>query len=178
MYRIVRTTAHAALHAELDQARTGQDQALTELDRMTAELDRTTAELYQAHEAQRIMEEGLLSVIRQVTAERNQARAEAAEAGAEVAEARAQVLLDAEDRVALRTLLRVARKQGDALTRVYVLFRRGTLHSLHRSMAEAERAAEAEGAPRDGWTAHTPGAAFPPAAEVPWRVQPLALGTP
>ncbi|MYW61000.1 MULTISPECIES: hypothetical protein [unclassified Streptomyces] len=95
---------------------------------------------------------------------------------AELEAARAQVLLDAEDRVALRALLRTARRQSRALDRVYVLFRYGRLHSLHASADSAEVAAEAEGAPRHGWTAHTPGAALPPATEMAWRIQPLPLG--
>ncbi|MEU2770710.1 hypothetical protein ABZ628_28805 [Streptomyces diastaticus] len=48
-----------------------------------------------------------------------------------------------------------------------------------RDDARAERDqehAEAEGAPRSGWTSLGPGAAMPPAAEVPWRIQPLPLG--
>ncbi|WP_374986546.1 hypothetical protein [Streptomyces fradiae] len=88
---------------------------------------------------------------------------------------RAQSLLDTEDRAALRMLLRTARKQARA-DRVYVLFHRGVLHSVHASLEAAEGAAEAEGAPREGWTTHAPGAAMPPAAEVTWRVQPLPLG--
>ncbi|MGA5578327.1 hypothetical protein ACPCK9_26330 [Streptomyces koyangensis] len=97
-------------------------------------------------------------------------------ARAELEAARAQVLLDAEDRVALRALLRTARRQSRALDRVYVLFRYGRLHSLHASADSAEAAAEAEGAPRCGWTAHSPGAALPPATEMAWRIQPLPLG--
>ncbi|WP_228974985.1 hypothetical protein [Streptomyces sp. DH12] len=89
---------------------------------------------------------------------------------------RAQALLDTEDRAVLRALLRTARKQNAALDRVYVLFRRGALHSVHASLEAAEAAAEAEGAPRSGWTTHPPGAAMPPAADVLWRVQPLPLG--
>lgn len=89
---------------------------------------------------------------------------------------RAQMLLDTEDRAALRMLLRTVRKQRAALDRVYALFHHGRLHSVHTSLEAAEAAAEAEGAPRSGWTTHTPGAALPPAAEVTWRVQPLRLG--
>ncbi|MFD8147353.1 hypothetical protein [Streptomyces sp. NPDC059708] len=168
MYRIVRTTTHAALVADLDQARTERDQALAELDQTRAD----------AAESEQVVEDGLLAVIRQVTRERDVARIALAETGAELAHAQAQVLLDAEDRVALRALLRTARKQGDDRDRVYVLFRRGSLHSLHRSAAAAEKAAEAEGAAPGGWTAAVPGAALPPASEVAWRVQALALSAP
>ncbi|MER7696230.1 hypothetical protein [Streptomyces sp. NPDC096095] len=90
---------------------------------------------------------------------------------------RAQSLLDTEDRQALRTLLRTTRKQNSRADRVYVLFHHGRLHSIHSTLEAAEIAAEAEGAPRSGWTAHTPGAALPPACEVTWRVQPLPFGT-
>ncbi|MEW2553675.1 hypothetical protein AB0957_18310 [Streptomyces zhihengii] len=110
---------------------------------------------------------GLLSVIRQVTGERDQARTERDAANA-------RLLLDAEDRVTLRALLRTARRHASRTDQVYVLFRHGSLHSVHDSMDAAEGAAETEGAPRSGWTAHTPGA--PPAAETPWRVQVLPLG--
>lgn len=102
-------------------------------------------------------------------------RADLAHAEGELAVLRAQALLDTEDRAALRALLRAARKTSRT-DRVYVLFRRGELHSVHATVEAAEAAAEAEGAPRSGWTAHPPGAALPPAAEVAWRVQPLPLG--
>lgn len=101
--------------------------------------------------------------------------ADAARAEGELEALRAQALLDTEDRAALRMLLRTTRKQSRA-NRVYALFRRGQLHSVHATIETAEAAAEAEGASRDGWTTHTPGAALPPAAEVQWRVQPLPLG--
>lgn len=104
-------------------------------------------------------------------------RCEAARLKGELSALRAQSLLDTEDRQALRTLLRVTRKQTAALSeRVFVLFHRGAVHSVHPSQESAEVAAEAEGAPRSGWTAHTPGAALPPASEVAWRVQALPLG--
>lgn len=102
-------------------------------------------------------------------------RAALAHAEGELAVLRAQALLDTEDRAALRALLRTARK-NNRTDRVYVLFRRGALHSVHASIEAAEAAAEAEGAPRSGWTSHSPGAALPPAAEVAWRVQQLPLG--
>ncbi|WP_329356951.1 hypothetical protein [Streptomyces anulatus] len=90
---------------------------------------------------------------------------------------RAQQLLDTEDRAALRALLRTARRQTRQADRVFVLFRHGALHSLHATQEAAEAAAEAEGAPRSGWTALKPGAALPPASEVTWRVQALPLNT-
>ncbi|MFF7553587.1 hypothetical protein ACFZA9_11955 [Streptomyces olivaceus] len=106
------------------------------------------------------------------------ARARAARAEGELATLRAQHLLDTEDRVVLRTLLRTARKKTRPADRVHVLFQRGALHSIHATHDDAELAAEAEGAPRDGWTADKPGAGRPPAAEVTWRIQALPLGAP
>ncbi|MFI5526877.1 hypothetical protein [Streptomyces platensis] len=151
MFRIVRTRTLATLHDECARAESMETEALA--------LRTDLAE----------QERGFAALLKQTGEERDEARAEAKAA-------RAQVLLDAEDRVALRTLLRVTRKQSRALDRVYVLFRRGKLHSVHASMDAAEGAAEAEGAERSAWTSHTPGAAFPAADEVAWRVQPLPLG--
>ncbi|MEU2455863.1 hypothetical protein ABZ605_37960 [Streptomyces sp. NPDC012765] len=168
MLRIVRTRTYDALHA---------DRAEHERTRLT--LDRAVSDLaeHRAHagEARRMTEAGAQELIQQANAERDEARAERDKLRAELDLARAQVLLDAEDRVALRMLLRTVRKQAGPVDRVYALFHRGRLLSLHPSMEAAERAAEAEGAPRDGWTAHQPGAALPPACEVTWRVQPLAV---
>lgn len=121
-------------------------------------------------------ERDYLAVIKQTSQERDAARAEVEAARLQVEAALAQVLLDAEDRVALRALLRTARKQAKALDRVFVLFRYGALHSVHVSREAAEVAAEAEGAPRSGWTSLSPGAGEPPAHQVSWRVQPLKLG--
>ncbi|MFE9222610.1 hypothetical protein ACFYN3_40745 [Streptomyces lavendulae] len=95
--------------------------------------------------------------------------------GGELRAMRPEQLLDTEDRAVLRTLLRISRKRQTA-PRVYVLFHRGQLHSVHATVEAAEGAAEAEGAPAGGWTSYTPGAALPSAAEVVWRVQPLPLG--
>ncbi|MEV7294211.1 hypothetical protein AB0N79_21710 [Streptomyces microflavus] len=107
-----------------------------------------------------------------------QSRLAAARLEGELEALRAQVLLDTEDRQALRTLLRATRKQNQRAERVYALFHQGRLHSVHPTVEAAEITAEAEGAPRSGWTTHTPGAALPPACEVTWRVQPLPFGTP
>ncbi|MET9804665.1 hypothetical protein [Streptomyces sp. NPDC006368] len=60
--------------------------------------------------------------------------------------------------------------------RVYALFHCGVLHSVHATIDAAEAAAEAQGAPRSGWTTLRPGAAIPSAADVAWRVQALPLG--
>ncbi|KOU78988.1 MULTISPECIES: hypothetical protein [unclassified Streptomyces] len=168
MLRIIRTRTYDALHAdrgEHERTRLQLDQAVSDLARQRAHFG----------EARRLTEAAAQELIEQAHAERDEARAERDKLRAELDAARAQVLLDAEDRVALRMLLRSVRKQAAPVDRVYALFHRGTLLSLHRSVEAAERAAEAEGAPRDGWTAHQPGAAFPPACEVTWRVQPLTV---
>ncbi|MFE3492861.1 hypothetical protein ACFXOS_07095 [Streptomyces sp. NPDC059175] len=116
-------------------------------------------------------------IVEEVRAALARASANTARLEGELNALRAQSLLDTEDRQALRTLLRITRKQRTA-DRVYALFHHGQLHSVHATVEEAELAAEAEGASPSGWTAHTPGAALPPAADVLWRVQPLPLGTP
>lgn len=104
------------------------------------------------------------------------AQDDAAHARGELDVLRAQHLLDTEDRVVLRALLRTARRQQDRADRVHVLFHHGRLHSVHATHDAAEIVAETEGAPRSGWTAPEPGAALPPASEVTWRIQALPLG--
>jgi hypothetical protein len=158
VFRIVRTRTLATLHEECARVESIETEALS----LRTDLE--------------TQEQGYLAVIKQTAQERDAARAEAEAARKQVEDALAQVLLDAEDRVALRALLRTARKQAKALDRVFVLFRYGALHSIHASMDAAEIAAEAEGAPRSGWTSQPPGAASPPADQVAWRVQPLKLG--
>ncbi|MDP9616419.1 hypothetical protein [Streptomyces demainii] len=156
--RIVRTDTLQALRAELEQMRDQLAAARHEAELATDSAIRaeTTAER---------LHEDLLRVT-----------ADAARDAGELEILRAQTLLDTEDRATLRILLRTVRKQSPSANRVYALFRRGELHSIHASMEAAEAAAEAEGAPRSGWTSHTAGAALPPAREVEWRVQPLPLG--
>ncbi|MCX5110673.1 hypothetical protein OOK13_19415 [Streptomyces sp. NBC_00378] len=89
---------------------------------------------------------------------------------------RAQSLLDTEDRQALRTLLRITRKQNSRADRVYVLFRFGELHSVHVTRDAAEIAAETEGASRDGWFTPSTHGTVPAAAEVSWCIRPVQLG--
>ncbi|MGW6617832.1 hypothetical protein ACWGA0_30815 [Streptomyces erythrochromogenes] len=168
MIRIVRTSTYDALHTD----RAAHDRTRLDLDRARSDL---TAHRAHAGEARRLTEEAAQQLVRQATAERDEARAERDALRAELDAARAQVLLDAEDRVALRMLLRSVRKQAAPPERVYALFHHGALRSLHRSAEAAERAAEAEGAPRGAWTEVPPGASCPPACEVVWRVQPLAV---
>ncbi|MEV7442006.1 hypothetical protein AB0O22_12740 [Streptomyces sp. NPDC091204] len=176
MFRIVRTTTLRTLTADRDALGHARGEAETATD--SAIRAETAAEVLadQLRRAKREADEefeGMRAILKQAAAERDEARDERDAARKEVEEARAQVLLDAEDRVALRVLLRTARRQ-DA-TRVHVLFHRGRFHSVHTTVEGAEAAAEAEGAPRGGWTAHAPGEALPPASEVVWRVQPLTL---
>jgi len=108
--------------------------------------------------------------------ELDRANSNAARAEGQLEVLTAQQMLDTEDRAMLRMLLRIVRKQSRPADRVYALFRRGALHSVHATIDAAEAAAEAEGAPRSGWTRDVPGAGLPPAAEVAWRVQSLSLG--
>lgn len=92
--------------------------------------------------------------------------------------AQEQVLLDHEDRVALRTLLRAARRQEQRdRDTVYLLYRRGELHSIHRSREGAETAAEGEGAAPEGWISFPPGAPRPSDADSPagWCIEPVRL---
>ncbi|MFD8941139.1 hypothetical protein ACFV00_03855 [Streptomyces californicus] len=117
------------------------------------------------------------ATVEELRAALTRATQDAARLEGELETLRAQSLLDTEDRQALRTLLRVTRKHNQQADRVFVLFHHGRLHSVHHTVEAAEIAAEAEGAPRSGWTTHTPGAALPPACEVTWRVQPLPFGT-
>lgn len=175
MYRIIRTRTLHALRGDHEALPQYREEAVTAVrDAVAADLtvDRLSKRLAES-EAQI---EDLRAVVQQVTRERDDARAEQDQERAEVEAARAQVLLDAEDRVVLRALLRRARRQDARATRVYALFRSGALHSVHATADAAEAAAETEGAPRSGWTSLGPGAATPPAVEVPWRIQPLPLG--
>lgn len=162
MIRLTTTGRLRALEADRDAARTSVLELTVRAEAAEAADVALRAELDGAHQA-------MTALAAEHTAELEAVRAE-------VDGARAQVLLDAEDRVALRALLRTARRQSLRAVRVYVLFNRGVLHSVHASADAAEAAAEAEGAPRRGWTAYTPGAELPAAAEIDWRIQPLSLG--
>lgn len=157
MFRIVRTSA---LRAALDR----EAELRGELAAAKTQADLATDA---AIRAENVAEELQAALARHA--------ADVGRSEGELETLRAQTLLDTEDRAALRMLLRIARKQNRA-DRVYALFRRGALHSVHATLEAAEAAAEAEGAPRSGWTSHAPGGALPPAAEAAWRVQPLPLG--
>ncbi|MEV7512693.1 hypothetical protein AB0O57_32515 [Streptomyces sp. NPDC091201] len=175
MFRIVRTTALRADRAELAQARIEAELAADSAIRAEDTVEVLAKQLRQAKRDADEEFDGMRAVLRQATAERDAARAERDAARTEVEEARAQVLLDAEDRVALRALLRIVRRQAAAAERVWVLFHRGEFHSVHTTVDGAEAAAEAEGAPRGGWTATVPGTALSPAAEAVWRLVRLPL---
>ncbi|MEV7722716.1 hypothetical protein, partial [Streptomyces sp. NPDC088184] len=116
------------------------------------------------------------SAVEELRASLARTTADAARLEGELETLRAQSLLDTEDRQALRMLLRTARKQATRADRVYVLYRFGELHSVHATRDAAEIAAEAEGAPRDGWTSPTTCCDGAPASEVPWRIRPVPLG--
>jgi hypothetical protein len=162
VFRLVRTSTLTTLRQDAAAAEARAAEAEQVVDQ-TAELREADCADYEAQ----------LATLRQQLGE---ARADAVCAAAELETARAQVLLDAEDRVALRMLLRTAKKQVARTERVHVLLRYGRLHSVHATPEAAEEAAEAEGAERGGWTVQRPGAATPEASEVPWRIEPLALG--
>ncbi|MEU9605047.1 hypothetical protein [Streptomyces sp. NPDC048057] len=107
----------------------------------------------------------------------DQAMVDVAHLEGEMEALRAQSVLDTEDRQALRTLLRIVRKQSARADLVYVLFRSGELHSVHATQDAAQIAAEAEGARRDGWTTSTAPCAAPVvASEIPWNIRPVHLG--
>ncbi|MFY1675479.1 hypothetical protein [Streptomyces sp. WMMC905] len=146
MYRLVKTTTYTDLRNDLTAAQQTCARLEAECDAVRQRLDAVDAA--------------------RVDAERGSARADGA-----MEVLRAQHLLDTEDRVVLRALLRTARRRQRQ--RVYVLFRHGVFHSVHESEDSAEHAAEAEGASPNGWTRMAAGT---PAGEAAWRVQSLPLG--
>lgn len=110
-------------------------------------------------------------------AEAGRLRAARARAEGELAVLRTQAHLDAEDRVALRMLLRSVRKQMADRGKVAVLLRHGEILSVHATPEDAEAAAVAKGAPPEGWERVAPGTPLPPAADVSWRVTVLPVQT-
>lgn len=164
MITLIRTRTLNTLRSNLSEAEAAAAAAREEAEQHRAESEHSTDSAIRAELA---VEDLQIALAR--------SKADAARLEGEMKALRAQSVLDNEDRQTLRTLLRITRKQN-APDRVYVLFRRGQLHSVHATLEAAESAAEAEGAPRSGWSTHTPGAALPPASEVLWRVQPLPLG--
>ncbi|WP_031511048.1 hypothetical protein [Streptomyces megasporus] len=170
MLRIIRTTTLATLRADLATAEADATVMSEKATRWHGLYEEESGRVADA-----VIREGdTRAELEEARAEVEKLREELARAEGELTVLRAQHLLDTEDRATLRALLRTARKQR--ADRVFALFRRGALHSIHATHEAAEAAAEAEGAPREGWTTVAPGAALPPASEVDWRVQPLPLG--
>ncbi|WP_030125710.1 hypothetical protein [[Kitasatospora] papulosa] len=165
MYRIIRAATVQAQQADLAAAQIEMATMRGELEALRATADRAVATAIRAEDTSE-------AAWRQLAA----AASDAGRADGELSFLRAQHLLDTEDRAVLRMLLRITRKQTRVTDRVYVLFQHGALHSIHSTTESAESAAEAEGAPRDGWTSNKPGAPLPPASEVTWRIQPLPVG--
>ncbi|MFJ4915888.1 hypothetical protein [Streptomyces sp. NPDC088726] len=165
MIAIVRTRTLRALRADLAYTESCNATERAETDRQARAAELATDSVIRA--------EATIETLRTALAE---AQADAAGARGALAVLETQHQLDTEDRVALRMLLRATRRQHDRMGRVFVLLRFGRLHSVHATQDAAESTAEAEGAPREGWTSTAPGAALPPASEVAWRVQPLPLG--
>ncbi|WPW30712.1 hypothetical protein P6B95_27290 [Streptomyces atratus] len=166
MITVVRTRTLHTLRADIFEAETATAAARAESEQHRKESEIAADSAIRAE----IALEELRAALARTTAH-------AARLEGELETLRAQSLLDTEDRQALRTLLRTTRKQNARADRVYVLYRFGELHSVHATRDTAEIAAEAEGAPRDGWTSSTTCCASPsPASEVPWRIQPVPLG--
>ncbi|MFB8044167.1 hypothetical protein ACFC8F_23135 [Streptomyces hydrogenans] len=160
---------------ERDEAKSEAHMAADSTIRAELVVEELAKEIERLKAEQRELHSGLHAVIKTVTAERDEARAEAEGGRAEVEEARAQVLLDAEDRVVVRALLRTARKQAAKPEQVVVLFKDGTVHSLHTSRDAAEAAAEEEGVARDGWV-NPLGSGMPPVLETGWCIRTFRLG--
>lgn len=152
MIRVIRTRTLRALREDAAEAARSEEGAQTYSDEATKWHRRYEEEVVRADEA-----EAAAEALRE-----------------ELATAREQQLLDAEDRVALRMLLRTARKQAVGRDWAFLLWRWGQLHSAHASAESAEAAAEAEGAAPDGWTPQMSGV---PDTEVQWRMQPVRLAS-
>ncbi|MFJ1613861.1 hypothetical protein ACIODT_10555 [Streptomyces sp. NPDC088251] len=167
MIAIVRTHTLRALRDSVSEAETKAAAARAEAEQHQWSSELATDSVIRAEDA---LEEQRTALA--------QATVTAARLEGELETLRAQSLLDTEDRQALRTLLRITRKQNSRADRVYVLFRFGELHSVHATQDAAEIAAEAEGAPRDGWASPATccDGAPSPASEVPWRIRTLPLG--
>ncbi|MGG2461732.1 hypothetical protein ACO0M4_18260 [Streptomyces sp. RGM 3693] len=167
MIALVRTRTLRALRDAVSQAETETAAARAEAAQQQSSSELATDSAIRAE-----------TVLEEQRAALAQAAVDVARREGELETLRAQSLLDTEDRQALRTLLRTVRKQNARADRVYVLFRFGELHSVHASWDAAEIAAEAEGAPRDGWTSPTTccGGSPTPASEVAWRIRLVPLG--
>ncbi|WP_431776994.1 hypothetical protein [Streptomyces cucumeris] len=104
-----------------------------------------------------------------------------AEAGVEdllrrVAETTAAVLEADREAEVLRRRLAEAEARAAAPRTVFVLLRRGALHSVHESRGAAEKAAVADGACACCWVAVTAGDVARSGYDEPWVIRPFVLG--
>ncbi|WP_103528919.1 hypothetical protein [Streptomyces sp. SM12] len=160
-----------ALEDALKKARIARDRRVPDLEAELAQAreDLGTYRSLTDDDAQ------LIGALRTSLKEREQDHTELRE---QLRRAQEQVLLDHEDRVVLRTLLRTARRQEERdRDTVYLLYRRGELHSVHSSREGAETAAEGEGAAPGGWISVPPGAPRPSDSDSPagWCIEPVRL---
>ncbi|MFE6426759.1 hypothetical protein ACFVOB_14975 [Streptomyces rochei] len=165
MITIVRTSTLRALRAGATEAESAAEAARTEAETHRQEAQTATASATRAETA-----------LEDLRAKHAEATVAIARAKGELDTLRAQQLLDTEDRAALRMLLRTARKTATTPPHVFVLMRRGALHSVHTTREAAEDAAEREGAHPDGWLTHGAPGTDCPASAVLWRIQPMPIG--
>ncbi|MGW2896825.1 hypothetical protein ACWDAO_19965 [Streptomyces sp. NPDC001212] len=160
MIAIVRTRTLRALRAGIADAETAAEAARAETEQHRQEAETATDSAIRAETA--------LEDLRTRTAT-SVGRTEG-----ELETLRAQVFLDTEDRAALRMLLRTTRKTA-VPQRVFVVLKRGELHSVHGTREAAEKAAERDGAHPDGWFTQGGPGTHCPASEVQWCIQPMPL---
>lgn len=164
MIAIVRTRTLRALRTGLTEAETAAEAARSDAEKHQQDAQKATDSAIRAETA-----------LEELRAEHARTTTAAARAAGELETLHAQHLLDTEDRAVLRMLLRNARKTAAAQQRVFVLMRRGELHSVHPTREDAEKAAEREGAHRDGWFTQGAAGTDCPASEVAWRIQPMPM---
>ncbi|MEU7383687.1 hypothetical protein AB0A91_27560, partial [Streptomyces sp. NPDC042207] len=110
MIAIVRTRTLRALRANLVEAETAAEAARAETEQRRREAETATDSAIRAETA-----------LEDLRTERARTAATAARTEGELETLRAQVLLDTEDRAALRMLLRTARKTASTPQRVFVV---------------------------------------------------------
>ncbi|MFJ1653679.1 hypothetical protein ACIOC2_20275 [Streptomyces sp. NPDC088337] len=164
MIAIVRTRTLRALRAGIAEAETAVEAARAETEQHRREAETATDSAIRAETA-----------LEDLRAERARTATSAARTEGELETLRAQVLLDTEDRAALRMLLRTARKAAVTQQRVFVVLKRGELHSVHGTREAAEKAAEREGAHPGGWFTQGGLGTCGPVSEVQWCIQPMPL---
>ncbi|MEV7867459.1 hypothetical protein AB0P17_15460 [Streptomyces sp. NPDC088124] len=162
MFRITRTKTQTALRAELDQAHADLAELRAVADALRSGADRAADAASRAELTAERLRDQLAATTSTST------RTEG-----ELTVLRAQHLLDTEDRVVLRALLRTARKT-QATERVHIVFRKGEVHSVHVTAEDAEDAAEREGA-AGNWAAVPPGTAQHTDGPAPWCIQRFPL---